>query len=261
MPSSENHSTQSEPDQSPEQPGQYIAEAGDCISSIAFEHGFFWQTVWDHSDNAQLKSQRKNPNVLLEGDIVHIPKLTLKDQSGSAGQRHSFKLKGVPATLRLRIVQSPKPASSEEPGNDQDEPQTEEDEKPAPSTAPQDEPHADIPYTLEIEGTLIKGTTNSDGMIECSIPPNAKEGKLILEPGTLDELVIRLKLGHLDPIGEPSGAQARLSNLGYRCGDPDSDNPNIERALRDFQARHQLKTTGELDQPTRDKLDQVHDSQ
>ena len=59
----------------------YQVGAGDCLSSIAFEHGFPWEILWNHPDNAELKSLRKDPNVLLEGDIVSIPDLGRKEVS------------------------------------------------------------------------------------------------------------------------------------------------------------------------------------
>jgi hypothetical protein len=56
-----------------------IVQEGDCISSIAVERGFFWQTIWDA--NPDLKKLRQNPNILFPDDIVHIPVLEPKNQS------------------------------------------------------------------------------------------------------------------------------------------------------------------------------------
>ena len=58
------------------------------MSSIAAEFGFLWQTLWDL--NPELKWKRKNPNVLLAGDIVTIPALRMKDESRPTGQKHVF---------------------------------------------------------------------------------------------------------------------------------------------------------------------------
>src|SRR5271157_624781 len=84
-------------------PEDYEVQAGDCMSSIAYEHGFFWQTLWNDSSNAELKAKRKNPNVLLPGDVVHIPDLTVKQESGATEQQHKFMLKAVPEKLRMTL--------------------------------------------------------------------------------------------------------------------------------------------------------------
>jgi hypothetical protein len=60
------------------------------------------------------------------------------------------------------------------------------------------------PYTLEIDGNLVNGTTDEHGRIEEPIPPDARRGVLLVgEPP--DEHI--LNLGHIDPIEEISGVQ------------------------------------------------------
>jgi N-acetylmuramoyl-L-alanine amidase len=59
----------------------HTVKQGDCISSIAHETGFFWETLWNHPDNAKLKQLRKNPNALLPGDVVSIPDQRVKQES------------------------------------------------------------------------------------------------------------------------------------------------------------------------------------
>ena len=62
---------------------------GECVGSIAFEHGFFPDTLWDHPNNAELKGKRGDPNVLLAGDVVHVPDLRPKEVAVAAGQSHT----------------------------------------------------------------------------------------------------------------------------------------------------------------------------
>ena len=52
----------------------HTVEQGEHLSSIAAKYGFQKvATIWDHPDNAGLKSKRKNPHILLPGDKVVIP--------------------------------------------------------------------------------------------------------------------------------------------------------------------------------------------
>jgi hypothetical protein len=210
--------------------GNYEVQQGDCIESIAFEHGHFWETIWNHPDNQQLKSLRRDPNVLLAGDKVFVPDLRPKDESGATEQRHSFKRKGVPSKLRIVL----------------------KDEN--------DQPRADVPYTLEIDGQLFSGQTDGQGGLQHRIPPDAKQGKLTI--GTGDEAEEHeLQLGHIDPITEVSGVQARLNNLGFDSGAIDGElGPQTKDAIRAFQAEYGLPVTGEPDQATRDKLKEEHGS-
>ena len=51
----------------------YPVKQGDSLASIAFDHGLFWQSVWNHPNNARLKQQRGSPNILKPGDVVFVP--------------------------------------------------------------------------------------------------------------------------------------------------------------------------------------------
>lgn len=243
----------------------YTVNQGDCISSIAFRNGFFWEKIWNHPNNSELKQKRQDPNVLFPGDTVFIPEKEEKSERRATEQRHRFRLKGCPARLRLRILEEPteqerrqNPPISSAAGDSRDS-FTEDPE--ADQTPLEDRPRRNVPYVLEIDGNLIRGKTDSDGRIECAIPPGAQGGCLIIEPGTPNEATIPLHLGHLDPLSELSGVKQRLANLGFDCGDRDNtETPELGTALRVFQEKQGLPVTGEADQTTRDKLRELHGS-
>jgi hypothetical protein len=198
----------------------YTVKEGDGISSIAFQFGLPPDSVWNDPKNRDLKERRKDPNVLSPGDVVYVRDKELKEVEGATEQRHRFRRKGIPEVLRLRFV-------------DED-----------------GEPRAHVPFVLEIDGTLLDGKTDADGVLVHQVPPNAKHGSLTLGSGAEQE-VLELRLGHLDPVTEISGVQGRLNNLGYDCGD-ELGKPGEEtrRAVCRFQADHGLPVTGEADDAT-----------
>ena len=201
-------------------------QQGDCISSISYGYGFFWETVWNHPNNAQLKKARRDPNILAPGDLVFIPDKRLKDERRPTGQMHRFQLKSVPAKLRIQLFEG-------------------------------EEPRANQAYELTVNDRKLTGKTNANGVLTQSIPPDANEGELIIGP---HRERFTLLFGYLNPLGELSGVQARLNNLGYDCGAADGQmNEETENALKAFQARFGLTETGEVDGPTRDKLQYLHD--
>jgi hypothetical protein len=197
----------------------YTVRQGDCISSIAHRHGFFWQTIWHHQNNAALRQKRQNPNVLYPNDVVFIPEKETKEYSCAAEKRHRFEQKGVPAVLRMIV---------------------EENNTPIANTA----------YVLQIDGRTYQGSTNASGLLEVSIPPTAKRGRL-----RVGELVYDLELGSMDPEHEIEGIQARLHNLGFYEGDIDGDfSPDTKAAVAAFQESVGMKATGELDKSTLERL-------
>ena len=210
--------------------GDYLVAQGDCVSSIAKEKGYFWETIWNHAPNSELKTVRKDPNILFPGDRVTLPPKSPKQDSGATEMRHRFLRRGEPCGLRIRILKA------------------------------DDKPRASQPYTLVVDGTEQTGMTDHAGYLTIPIRGDAREG--LLTVGTPeDQVSYKLALGSLDPIEEISGVQTRLENLGYALeGEHGVMGPNTEQAIRDFQDTHRLTVTGEPDAPTRAKLQEVHGS-
>jgi len=237
-------------------PTDHKVKQGECVSSIAAKYGLFPEKVWDDPGNADLKQLRKDSNVLAPGDVLVIPDKQLKDESGGAEQRHRFRKKGVPAKLRLRLVEP-------QPDDDAEEWAESEpgafDENPLPPAKPP-KPLEDTSYLLYVDGTVVaEDKTDSDGWIEANIPPDAKSGRLILNPGTPQETTIELNLGQMDPVDEIPGMCKRLFNLGYEvASDADSITPDVAEALRAFQRDNELDVNGEADDATKQKLKELH---
>ena len=49
---------------------EHKVKQGECVSSIAAEHGVPAKKVWNAADNEALREQRRTPDVLLPGDTV-----------------------------------------------------------------------------------------------------------------------------------------------------------------------------------------------
>ena len=56
---------------------QHVVRQGECIESIAHDHGLFWPTVWNHPKNRELRQRCAAPNVLAPGDTVAVPEKLL----------------------------------------------------------------------------------------------------------------------------------------------------------------------------------------
>lgn len=201
---------------------------GECLSSVAYAHQHFWQTLWEHPHNAELRERRGNPHVLYEGDQVFIPDPEPKQVTAATEQRHVFRRKGVPEALRLRL------------GSTQ-------------------APRAGIPYALEIDGVLHDGHTNAAGELSCRLMPDATRAVLTLRPDGAPEEHYVLALRGLDPVDTVRGLQMRLRNLGYLQGELDGElGPETIAAMRAFQAHEQLALTTAPDQTTRTALRDAH---
>lgn len=206
-------------------PSKHTVQQGDCLSSIAAEYGFLPDSLWNDPANAELKSSRKDMNVLKPGDVVNVPDKRPRTESGATDAKHRFRRKGVPSHLRVRLVVD-------------------------------DEPLANEPYELHVGAQVLEGQTDGDGWLDEPIPPGAADAMLFVGA---NRQAIPLQLGTVDPETEVSGAQARLRNLGYYDGDASGElDESTEAALKSFQQKAGLRETGQLDAATQQKLKEAH---
>jgi len=215
-------------------PTNYIVKSGDCLSSIADAFGFYdYKTIYDHPDNAALKQQRPDPNVLVAGDQVVIPDKTPGALKRDAGSAYTFKVKSRGAKVRVKLKAK-----------------------------------YELAYRLEVGDSVFEGTTDGSSPIEHPIPRGARDGKLLAWPSSMDKGartddnadVWPLAIGGLDPHDELSGVQGRLRNMALYGGPMDGQmNDATVAALRAYQTQKKLQVTGELDDATKGALRADHD--
>ena len=208
---------------------------GESTSSLALKNGFFWRTIWEHGENADLRSKRKDPTVLSADDDIFIPELQIKKVSKGTESEHVFKRKGEPSKIKMQLLAL---------GN----------------------PRKDEDYILEIEGELKRGKTDADGRIEHFIPGDARSAKLIFKDG---KEVHGLRLGSLDPADQGEGVLQRLNNLGFKAsmrikkgakaaeafaeGKVDK---KVTKAIKAFQKEYDLEQSGKVDSKLIAKLEE-----
>lgn len=217
----------------------YTIQQGDCLNSLAKQHGFAdFATLYRHPENAAFREKRPNPNIIFPGDILFIPDRRVQEIPCATDQGHKFTLAQKKVYLRLCL---------------------------------QDDLHNPYPntkYRLTVDGVDFAGATDSTGLLQQEIPADAADGEITIFPFPDDPsdpgYTFTLKLGHLDPIDEDSGVDARLINLGFGPTDTEdaewSDDSKGE-ALKAFQDRFGLEITGLADDATRQKLRALHDGE
>lgn len=197
--------------------------AGEGTGSLAKKNGFFWRTIWEHPENAELRNKRKDPNVLHKDDEIFIPEKQNKEVSKSSDAEHTFKRRGEPGKIKIQLLKLGQPRANED-------------------------------YVFDVGGTLIEGTTDGDGRLEHFISGEVKSGKLILQGG---KEIKPVRIGFLDPLEEIVGVQQRLKNLGYNCAESKKNDEKTKAALKKFQADYQLEVSGEIDEATKAKLKEI----
>lgn len=217
------------PDADPVGTGDHVVKSGQCVASIARDSGHFWQTIWDDPNNAEIKSVRRQPNVLLPGDRLFVPPIRRKDEPGATEMRHRFVRRGEPSHLKLRVMD-------------------------------EDVPRGNQPYKLVVdEKQTITGFTDTDGKLDVPIPGNARKG--VLEVGEAPDLYRAvLNLGGLDPVSNWRGVQARLKNMGFECEETGEKDEQTMDALNEFRAANGLPRADEIDDATRSELERKHGS-
>ncbi len=209
--------------------GDYVVREGECISSIAKEHGLFWESIWNDPANAELRAARKSPNVLLAGDRVTIPDKERKDEPLAPEQRHRFVRRGEPSSLNVRFTSW-------------------------------DEPFAGAPYKAYIDGKLVQeGALDGNGGVEMPVDSNARKALFVITDEYGEESKYEVQLRKMPPVSELCGVHDRLDNLGFPCGRKSEDLTAVNRlALKAFQREHGLPITGEPDKTTRAKIEKLH---
>ena len=205
-------------------PSEHRVRQGETVTSIAARHGLTAARVWNDPANGSLKKQRGDPNILFPGDVVVVPDKETKEESGATEQRHRFRTHRGTTSVRLVL---------------RDE---------------ADAPIADQPCTLVVGERSFNLNTGGDGLVEQVIRVGDETGSLLL-----GEQVLPLRIGHLDPVAEPSGQRARLNNLGYRAGDVDgAEDADFRSAVEEFQCDHHLTVDGKCGPNTQAKLKEIH---
>lgn len=233
----------------------HVVGEDESVNSVAYRAGFFWQTLWDHPKNAELKKLRGDPDLLYAGDVVHVPDKRPKDHDAATEKLHRFRLKGTPAKFVIVLTRPPAsaPVKERSAAGAAWEYVEQEVRPPAP------EPAADVPFELLAEGALLKrGRTGKDGRIEATLRPDAQDGVLVLDPGTPEEQRIELNFREMDPAATIPGVCKRLVNLGYGCPVASEVTPAVAAAVAAFQRDHGLPVTGVPDDATRDEIRKAH---
>lgn len=212
----------------------YVIRQGDYLTKLAARFDFDADRVWNDAANADLRATRPNREILQPGDVLRIPTRGREGDRITAGGAHTFRR--VVPTVGVRLVLKTT------------------DGQPAAG------------HTFQIEGLPAgtessTGTVGDDGVVQFRAPVGVDSVRLVLEstsPPMRRSLLVRI--GHMDPVDEPSGVQKRLQHLGFGPRIALWDEPLRRAAIESFQRWRELPVTGEPDDATQRALVEANGS-
>jgi hypothetical protein len=69
----------------------HIVNEGETLVTIAERYGFYWETLWNHPENEELKKKRSEAHYVIVGDVVRIPEIREKSESCVTSRLHVFR--------------------------------------------------------------------------------------------------------------------------------------------------------------------------
>ena len=212
----------------------HVVCQGETLTIIALESGIPAKDIWEHDKNTDLRTARPDPDVLAPGDVIFIPEDKRPELSFSPGTANKYKAELPAVQLNMKVAA-----------------------------------HAGEAFVIRTpSGKAIEGTVGEDGSLQAAIGPLARHVRLSFPQSAVEWEVA---VGHLDPATLPSGARARLMNLGYMLSIEelfgievaeamDATTRPLSDAIEAFQCDQGLPETGVLDQATADALVKQHGS-
>lgn len=191
----------------------HTVQDGEGLQSLAHLQRINPLRIWDHPKNQALFQLRKNPHILHPGDELYLPEGIRECPGLETGQCHKLQFGRYPCEIRMVVDVASIYAEKS------------------------------VHYQLELEdGTMLRGCTtlraDSPSKLAMRIPATVDSGVLtvFLDPEDPEQnLRVNVGLGHLCPVDETRGLQARLRNLGYDVGELDgSRGPRTEQGLEAF---------------------------
>lgn len=223
--------------------GMYTVKQGDYLVKIAKAHGMAdWRRIYNDPQNEEFRQKRPNPDLIYPGDRVYIPDKAVREVTCETEKLHTFIVQKAKVPIEVVL-------ESED-----------------------DEAMEIAKYELKTNSKTFTRTVDDEepgvaerlkaGIVRETVTPEDEECQLkvwLSADAEEPDYIYTLKVGHLDPVEEISGIQARLNNLGFNCGKVDGDKgPKTEKAVKDFQAKYGLKVDGDPGPKTQAKLREVY---
>jgi hypothetical protein len=221
--------------------GYYTVRQGDHLTRIAISCGFAdWSPVWNAPENADLRSKRTSPDVLMPGDSLYVPDLQTKELSAATDQGHKYILAQKPLNLHIKILDRFNDCLS---NTDCDVRIGGDSEKTSTDSG------GGLKHPLTLQQRLA-----GDGSLQFQEPLVVSQQNLVRT------VQVPLQLGQIDPVVEVSGQLKRLKNLGYYpSGNGDDPDAKLFRAaVEEFQCENHLTVDGICGPQTQAKLKAVY---